>query len=110
MKLLFDQNISFRILQRIQPFFPDATQVILKQLQNATDRQIWEYAKQHGYMIVTFDSDFYDFSIIWGSPPKIILIRSFNQTTHYIAELLIKHKDNIVAFSQNSSLDCLEIR
>lgn len=46
MKLLFDQNISFRILQRIQPFSPVATQVILNQLQNATDRQIWEYAKQ----------------------------------------------------------------
>ena len=110
MKLLFDQNISYRILKAIKPHFPKATQVRLEGLENSSDKQIWEFARDNQYIIVTFDSDFYDYSLIWGSPPKIIWVRSFDQTTHILAELLITHKDSIVEFANNPSLDCLEIK
>ena len=39
-------------------------------LENSSDKQIWEYAKEHDFTIVTFDGDFYDFSLVWGHPPK----------------------------------------
>ena len=78
MKLLFDQNISFRILRAIESHFPEATQVRLEGLENFSDKEIWEYARDYDFVIVTFDSDFYEFSVIWGSPPKIVWIKSIN--------------------------------
>ncbi len=60
MKLLFDLNISFRIVNKLRDVFQDSTQVRDAGLENATDTEIWNYAKDHGFAIVTFDTDFYD--------------------------------------------------
>ncbi len=72
MKLLFDQNISFRITKKITDFFPECTHVSDCGLNDGEDPQIWEFAKKNHFTIVTFDSDFFDISIINGHPPKII--------------------------------------
>ena len=79
MKILFDQNISFRLIRKINDIFPLAKQVRELNLENSTDRQIWEFAKENDYTIITFDADFYDFSIVWGHPPKIVWIRTGNK-------------------------------
>lgn len=52
MKLLFDQNISFRILKRVIDFIPSANQVRMLGLENAKDIEIWNYARENGYTIV----------------------------------------------------------
>jgi predicted nuclease of predicted toxin-antitoxin system len=78
-------------------------------LENKSDKQIWEYAKQHDFIIVTFDSDFYDFSLVWGHPPKIIWIRTSNQTTQNIEKIIRKHCDAISDFQNDNDLACLEI-
>jgi predicted nuclease of predicted toxin-antitoxin system len=109
MKLLFDQNISFRIISKLKSVFPDSVQVREIGLENSTDKEIWSYAKRNEYVIVTFDSDFYDFSLVWGSPPKIVLIKSHNQTTNYIAEILIDQEQTIRRFSEDDTIACLEI-
>ena len=109
MKLLFDQNISYKIVGRLSGIFPECSQVRSLGFENATDREIWNYAKEEGYTIVTFDSDFYDFSIVWGHPPKIIWLRTMNQTTFAIQEILIENKEQIFAFEENNELECLEI-
>ena len=109
MKLLFDQNISFRILRTIESHFPGASQVRLEGLENCTDKEIWEYARDNHFVIVTFDSDFYDFSVIWGAPPKILLIKSFDQTTQSIAKQLIDHKKTIEEFQKDQTIHCLEL-
>ena len=62
MKLLFDQNISFRILSKIKLNFPDAKQVRQLGIENYSDIEIWKYAKENEFTIVTFDGDFYDLS------------------------------------------------
>lgn len=109
MNLLFDQNISYKIIKRIEIFFPGSKQVKSLGLENKSDKEIWEYAKKHKYVVVTFDSDFYDLSIIWGSPPKIIWIRTNDQRTDAIEVLLKSHKETIKGFVDNSELACLEI-
>lgn len=109
MKLLFDQNISHRLIVRIQDIFPKANHVRELGLENFADKQIWEYAKEHDFIIVTFDADFYDFSIVWGHPPKIVWIRTYNQTTRNIEELLRKYQNTMLAFQNDNDLTCLEI-
>jgi predicted nuclease of predicted toxin-antitoxin system len=74
--LLFDQNISFRIKKLISSAFPNAQHISDFGGSTKSDKEIWEFAKMHNLVIVTFDADFYDFSVIWGHPPKIIWIRS----------------------------------
>jgi predicted nuclease of predicted toxin-antitoxin system len=108
-KILFDQNISFRLVNRIKDIFPLAKQVRDVGIENYSDRDIWLFAQKENYIIVTFDSDFYDFSVVWGLPPKIILIKSFDQTSNNIEALLRKHLNNIQAFSEDKELACLEI-
>ena len=88
MKLLFDQNISYRIVPKLSDCFPECKQVRELGLTNAEDVDIWDYARKNNYVIVTFDADFYDISLISGCPPKIIWFRTGNLTTNQIANIL----------------------
>ena len=109
MKLLFDQNISFRILKILDNHFSDSAQVRELRLEGKADIEIWRFAKLNGYTIVTFDADFYDFSNLYGHPPKIIWLRTGNTTTLYIANLLIQKEDTINTFLNDEEISCLEI-
>ena len=108
MKLLFDQNISFRLIKRIIDLFPDSKQVRELGLENSTDIEIFDFAKRNDFAIVTFDSDFCDLNIIRGFPPKIIWIRTGNTTTKNLENLLRKKNDLIKLFL-NEDYGCLEI-
>lgn len=101
MKLLFDQNISFRIVQLISPVFPDSNHVRGLNLENSSDIEIWNYARNNNLSIVTFDSDFVDLSTLKGSPPKIIWLRFGNTSTSGIAEKIIDNAEKIVDFLEN---------
>lgn len=72
MKLLFDQNISFRITKGISDIFPNSKQVRQLNLDDSSDIDIWRYARKNDYVIVTFDADFSDIANVNGCPPKII--------------------------------------
>jgi predicted nuclease of predicted toxin-antitoxin system len=112
MKLLFDQNISFRIIEKVSDLFPDSKQVRQIGLENCEDLEIWEFAKKNDLVIVTFDSDFYDLSMLKGIPPKVIWLRTGNTTTESISKILAKNYDLIKDFSENpdyKDLSCLEI-
>ena len=84
MKLLFDQNISFRIVNLLNDVFNDYKHVSHVGLMDCEDPEIWLFTRNHNYVIVTFDSDFYDISLLNGLPPKIIWIRTGNLTTKEI--------------------------
>ena len=112
MKLLFDQNISFRITKKLTDLFPDCKHVSDCGLMDCDDQEIWEYAQKKDYTIVTFDSDFYDISVINGHPPKIIWIRTGNLIKNEIAQLKIRNKNTIENFIDSDDfkdISCLEI-
>ena len=112
MKILFDQNISFRIIKKVSDFLPFATQVRLLGLENAKDFEIWEYAKVNSYTIVTFDTDFFDMSLLKGTPPKVVWLRLGNTSTNNLVVCVQKNFDLIKEFVENTDykdLACLEI-
>lgn len=47
--------------------------------------------------------------MIWGHPPKIIRIKSNNQTNRRIQNLLIAQKETLHAFNIDPDLSCLEL-
>lgn len=69
--MLFDQNISFRITKKIMDHFPYCKHVSDFGLNDSEDSDIWYYAKTNNYSVVTFDSDFYDISLIKGHLLKL---------------------------------------
>src|SRR5437763_6905856 len=109
MKLLFDQNLSFKLVARLADLFPQSEQVRRLGLDEADDRVIWEHARAGGFTLVTQDSDFADIAALRGAPPKVIWLRCGNQPTGAIEQLLRSHVQAIEAFSTNGEADCLEL-
>jgi predicted nuclease of predicted toxin-antitoxin system len=108
-KLLFDQNLSFRIIKNIVHQFPESTHVRLIKLDQADDLTVWEYSKKNGFHIVTQDSDYNDINTLNGYPPKIIRITTGNSTTKKIIELILNKSDLIHDFLDNEKNGYLEI-
>ena len=109
MKLLFDQNISHRILNVLPQIFDGSTTVKHEKLINSSDRKIWEFAKEKEYIIVTQDSDFNDLNSLFGFPPKIIWIRTGNLKTEQIANILNVYMTEIENFISDDNFGCFEI-
>jgi predicted nuclease of predicted toxin-antitoxin system len=108
MKLLFDQNLSFRLCRDIADLFPESNRVRLLGLSEVRDQVLWDYAKANGFTIVSQDVDFAEMAAPLGSPPKVIWLRAGNQSTAAISTLMRHHVDLIVAFG-NDDAACLEI-
>jgi len=97
-KLLFDQNLSPWLPQRLCGVFPDSAHVREIGLREAEDAVIWEYAARHGFAIVTKDADFRQRSFVLGHPPKVIWVRLGNCSTKAIEALLHSRAAEIEEF------------
>jgi predicted nuclease of predicted toxin-antitoxin system len=98
LKLLFDQNISPKIIKQLDGIFLEAKQVRHVGLEDASDAAIFDFAKANDFAIVTFDSDFVDLNVIRGIPPKIIWLKTGNMSTKAIALLLSRNIELIKEF------------
>lgn len=97
MKLLFDQNLSPRLVSLLADIFPDSNHVFPLGLGATADAKIWEFAKNNDYILVTKDADFGDLSVLRGFPPKVIWVRRGNCKTANIEQIL---RDNFTVISQ----------
>ena len=102
MKLLFDQNLSRRLVSLTDSAYPESRHVIDYGLDAATDREIWDHAAAHGYIIVSKDSDFRQLAFLHGPPPKVIWLRVGNVSTGTIRELLLRHRELIEEFETDA--------
>ncbi len=109
MKLLFDHNLSPRLVDKLVAIYPNSQHVFLLGLDQADDRILWEYAKQNEFIIVTRDADFNELSILRGYPPKVIWVRRGNCSTKQIEEILRGNLEDIQAFSENIDLGVLTL-
>ena len=78
-------------------------------LSEASDPDVWDYAKANGFTIVSQDSDFAEMAAVLGTPPKVIWLRGGNQSTAAISRLIRYHADLIVAFGNDDEAACLEV-
>ena len=58
MKLLFDQNLSHRLVGQLAAEFPGSAHVRDVTLAAAPDPDVWAYAAANGFLIVSKDTDF----------------------------------------------------
>ena len=98
MNLLFDENLSPRLVALLDGFYPGSQHVKDAGLKGAPDARIWEYAETHGMVIVSKDDDFRQRSLVEGAPPKVVWLQVGNAGTAAIAALLQRDRDRVVRF------------
>lgn len=110
MKLLFDENISYRIVKQLIEIFPESLHVSRIGVSfPISDRIIWEYAKKNQLVIVTFDEDFESLANLYGFPPKVIILKLGNSSTKVIASVLTSKVIDLEHFYLSKTHGLLEI-
>jgi predicted nuclease of predicted toxin-antitoxin system len=110
MKLLLDANISGRMVNRLKTHFRDCLHVDEIGLSvPVKDIDIWKYALLNNCIIITNDKDFLNLLIETAIPPKVVLIRTSNQSTGYLGGLIIKRADDFSALGNSKEYGFLDI-
>jgi len=103
LKLLFDQNLSRKLPRQLRDIYPESQHVAEFGLAEASDSDVWQYAKETGMAIVSKDADFQQRSLLYGSPPKFIWLRIGNCSTSDIESLLRRSSPLIHTFLLDST-------
>ena len=98
MKLLFDQNLSSRLVDVTATAFPNSKHVRDFDLVRAPDADVWSFAQENGFAVVSKDADFVNLALLRGQPPKLVYMRVGNCTTERIGEALMKSRVTIREF------------
>ncbi len=95
MKLLFDQNLPPRLVGILSVDFPGSAHVAELGMDRAADLDLWTFAKENGYCVVTKDSDFGDWAQVFGYPPAVVWLRVGNCSTRDLITKLRAKKEQI---------------
>lgn len=109
MKLLFDENLSFRLVAALADIYPDSSHVREVGLLGADDLRIWSFAGEHGFLLASKDTDFYERSLVFGAPPKIIWLRIGNSTVNETITLLRSQYIVIRHFAEDTTATFLPL-
>ena len=108
-KLLFDQNLSPKLVRRLSDLYPNSDHLDLLGLGTAEDALVWEHARRNGFVVVTKDADFADLSVLRGFPPKVVWIRRGNCSTADIENLLSDHNSEFEDLTADSTSGILTL-
>ena len=109
MKLLFDQNLSWHLPQKLSDLYPDSRHVREFGMKESQDIDVWDYAKAHGFVIVTKDLDFQQRSLLFGHPPKVVRLRVGNCPVQTIEDLLRRYAPVIQKFEADAQKSYLSL-
>ena len=99
MKLLFDENLSPKLVQRLASLFPGSSHVHDCGLGASDDGMIWRFAASHDFAVISKDLDFCDRSLLYGGPPKLIWLRTGNCSTAQVEGLLRRFAADLARFA-----------
>jgi predicted nuclease of predicted toxin-antitoxin system len=109
MKLLLDQNLSPKLVTALADMYPGINHVQALGLGEAGDEQVWQYAKDNGYTIVSKDVDFNERGLLLGFPPRVIWIRVGNCSTARIERILRDARQSVLTMHSNEDEGTLEL-
>ena len=105
MKLLFDQNLSHRLPDRLADLFPGSTQVRLLGMDRSPDGDVWDHARRECFAIATRDVDLAEIATLRGAPPLVVWLRGGNSSTVAVeAALRSRHADILAAEDAGASV------
>ena len=109
MKLLFDHNISHKLVTRLADVFPESSHTRLLNLSRTNDPQLWLIAKSNGFIFVSKDEDVAELAVLRGAPPKVIWLRIGNCKTTAIERSLRRNVTVIREFVADPERVVLEL-
>jgi predicted nuclease of predicted toxin-antitoxin system len=109
MKLLFDENLSPKLVSRLSDLFPNSLHVRDVGMSATIDPIVWNYAKDNDFMIVSKDADMHDLSLVYGNPPKVIWLRLGNCSTLQVETLLRRDFNAIQLFYEDETVSLLSL-
>ena len=109
MRLLFDHNLSPRLVKLLSDIYPDSNHVFPLNLDHVPDMEVWNYARRESFSVVTKDADFADLSMLFGFPPKVVWIRRGNCRTADIEAMLRRHYAGITALIEDKIIGVLTL-
>jgi predicted nuclease of predicted toxin-antitoxin system len=109
MRLLFDENLSPKLPNRLSDLFPDSIHVRDVGMKATIDPIVWDFAKENNLLIVSKDADMHDLSLVLGNPPKVIWLRLGNCSTWQVEDVLRRDFDAIKLFYEDGSLSLLAL-
>lgn len=98
MKLLLDENLSFKLVALLADAFPGTAHVRDVGLSGAADDAVWAHARLQGMAVASKDSDFHDRARLHGPPPKLVWIQRGNCSTREIEAILRRHRADLERF------------
>lgn len=107
MKLLFDQNLSPKLVNHLADLFPNSSHVQSLGLDCSSDDAVWDHARLHGFTLVTKDADYNNLSVVRGSPPKVIWLLMGNCKTAQVEAAFRARFASIQAFDKDPSVGTL---
>jgi predicted nuclease of predicted toxin-antitoxin system len=108
-KLLFDENLSPRLVRAVEDLHPGSMHVSDLGLERADDPTVRRHALEHGFTLVTKDADFAEWSLREGPPPKVVWIRRGNCSTRTIESLLRERRSELEAFEADETVPFLSL-
>ncbi len=109
MRLLFDDNLSPHLINKLVDVYPGSVHVRSIGLHGKEDVAIWEYARQNNLVIVSKDNDFRQLSFLKGPPPKIVWLSIGNAGTEAIFRLLRDKLSTLEAFEADPDAGLLPL-
>lgn len=110
MHWLLDANLSYRLVRLLAALPVSVRHVSRTGLSvPADDRAIWSWAKVNNAIVITNNEDFYRFAGVLGFPPKVVMLRTGNQSTRFLAALLTQHVSTIQKLADASQQGVLEL-
>ena len=110
MKLLFDENLSVRLVNLLAVDFPGSAQVEQEIGRSRPDADVWQHAMTNEYAIVSKDNDFRQRAFLSGPPPKVVWLDIGNAGTERIAELLRSRAAEMNQFGESTQEALLVLR
>ena len=107
MKLLFDESLSRKLVARLAELYPESAHVAEAGLLESPDREIWEFARARGFVVVSADSDFYELATTIGPPPKVVWLRRWRHPTRDAERVLRREAIRITEFLADPELGVL---
>ena len=109
MKLLLDENLTFRLTKALLPEYPGSCHVKDVNLLETDDMLVWQWARRNGFTILTQDADYEQLARLRGHPPKIIYLRFGNSSLLNQVSQLRYYRTIIADFLFDPKSACLEL-
>ena len=110
MRFLIDKMLSPDLVRLLENDYPGSRHTEHELGERAKDSEIWKYALENGFTVLSRDRDFAGMSAQRGHPPKVVRVSTGNNSTMAVAQLIRDRAAEISQFDAQGEIGLMELR